>query len=524
MFNKISTRALPLLFALLWTGSGCGGSQKPLREIPEEALGAIAVEIDTYEGKGTAEQITGNTQKYEKLAKAFRGALDKQSHPFVKHDPALDIIAMLQLHSFGGNEALAARSLARWMMWKLGVSGTYIGTFAWAGSGRTIKKQLTAAMRSSGRDFDAKGKHYSYGVARLKIGGNSYAQALVWVKKNVLLYDLPKHYAAGEEILVRGKILVPFEDPELFMDMDPREVFETDIDADEEGKFALKVNAPTTPGRHFIEILISDPEGEDTREQDRYWQRAILMLPIYVDVPEPSAPDEMIRKPPENPPDERQWPSRFIELYNRERIDVGLPPLKLHPAATKLAREQAARHIADESTIDDSELKKILKKEGIVVDNALQARGYVQYVDERAWLHLLSPSHRQRIFNKNTTLFGIDFVNDEPYSYGYYEYLITVADPVEQAEVAKLLDEIETVLADAEKGSAKTNPLAEEAMKLLDSLEDYNVAAENRERYFLLLVRVLDLMKQPARPGENPTVPETDTAKPTAPTPRAVSD
>jgi hypothetical protein len=33
------------------------------------------------------------------------------------------------------------------------------------------------------------------------------------------------------------------------------------------------------------------------------------------------------------------------------------------------------------------------------------------------------------VFDANTALLGIDFVKDEPYIYGYYEYLISEEDP-----------------------------------------------------------------------------------------------
>ena len=81
------TAVVVMFFIAAW---GCA-APKPLREIPEEALGAIATEVDAYESEKTAAKLAKHTAEFDKLAKSFRGFLDKKSHPFVTHDPALDV-------------------------------------------------------------------------------------------------------------------------------------------------------------------------------------------------------------------------------------------------------------------------------------------------------------------------------------------------------------------------------------------------------------------------------------------------
>ncbi len=98
---------------------------------------------------------------------------------------------------------------------------------------------------------------------------------------------------------------------------------------------ALKLAAPTEPGRHFLEIISEDPAAVE-EDEDEYWNHSLLMLPIYVGIEEPTLPDEMIRQPPVNPPERKDWPARILELYNRARLAkvilaaAQIPSLLLH--------------------------------------------------------------------------------------------------------------------------------------------------------------------------------------------------
>ncbi len=53
------------------------------------------------------------------------------------------------------------------------------------------------------------------------------------------------------------------------------------------------------------------------------WRRTCFWVPVYVGVPEPTAPDAFVRAPAPNPTDVTTWGARIVEGYNEARLRAG---------------------------------------------------------------------------------------------------------------------------------------------------------------------------------------------------------
>ncbi|MCP4679869.1 MAG: hypothetical protein GY854_31125 [Deltaproteobacteria bacterium] len=80
--------------------------------------------------------------------------------------------------------------------------------------------------------------------------------------------------------------------------------------------------------------------------------------------------------------------------------------------------------------------------------------------------------------------------------WGCDTYLITEADPVVQAKVVKILNEMEVLLDGVEKEKSQSDEVVERADELVKTLKEYNIATENYDRYISLLKRVVELLKR----------------------------
>lgn len=474
----------------------CASEQKqPVRAIPAETVETTKKTIDAYESAETAKILEEDTKRFKKLARSFRGSLDKEAHAHFVHDPALDVLAEIHLYAFAVSGSFPARSLSTWLMWKLGVCGDYIAGNAWSGKGQGVKSALTSAMKETARDLKLREYQYAYGVARVTLAGKEVAQALVLVRKNVLIYDFPKYYEPGGEILLRGRILVPYRDPEIYLDMSAQDVFSAPLETDENGKFAVKLTAPTEKGRHFIEILTEDPDLKNAKPEES-WNHSLMMIPIYVGVDEPETPDDIILQPPVNSPDKTTWAPRILQLYNEHRVAKGLPAIELHPELSNIASKRAAQYIDDPDLPPDSEVMDKAEELGLDFGGVLQSQGYLEFVDEYAWFHLLSPSHRDRLFDKRTTHAGIGIVEELPWRHAFVEYLFGSGIEIDMSEFGpdQIRDTLELIERNPELvDDATRERLSRVGAELLAAIENEQpIDAKKLAEFFEISIKLLE--------------------------------
>ncbi len=118
-----------------------------------------------------------------------------------------------------------------------------------------------------------------------------------------------------------------------------------------DGSFTITRKAPTKPGRYFLEVTGLDPRTLQAAPENP-WRRSLFWVPVYVGVPEPTAPDPVFRAPAPNPTDVTTWGTRIVDGYNEARAAAGKKPLAArrpprHPGAgaqrTLVARGPRAR-------------------------------------------------------------------------------------------------------------------------------------------------------------------------------------
>ncbi len=391
--------------------------QRRFRALPPEASRYTSKKIDAYESSRAKRLFDDEKQRYACLARKFKGALEAEDHPKFEHDPRLDGVAWIYAYAFGRHDTTPATGLIDWSISKLGVAGRLEDrSVVWA-YGNTARERLDGRIVDFVRRLEIRGDGYSFGVARTKVDTKKYAQAVIVVEKAVTIRDLKKHYSPGEEILLRGRITIPGEQTDLYMDATDLEVVEVSLDTDDSGWFLARLPAPREPGRHFLQIQTSPKPIERT---------TVLNVPIYVGVEEPPQPDPILLEPPPNPPPESDWGAALFDLYNREREKVGLSPLEADDRLAEISRATARRR-ADRYYLPETSLWAKLRRAGIPRNHSYQGTGSFEYMAESVWRRLLKPSSREKFFDERhsrglAAVSDFDWMDRERFAYVMQAY------------------------------------------------------------------------------------------------------
>jgi uncharacterized protein YkwD len=366
-----------------------------VRELTENARAALkSAPLEYAVGEATAIE----------LGQRFESALQVPC----AHDARLDTLAQVVAETMVSTGQLPSRSLTQWLMWRIGALGELHDLQAWNASG-DAELLLDRALTDQARTIqpDARGAPLRYGVARvLQAFGNEWGQVVVVSTLPLQLDTLPKLTKRGAKVELQGRFNVRVVSPTLHVDDSDVQVREIPLKLEPDGRFTVAFDAPATEGRRFIEVSALD--SEETPENPQ-WMRSLLMVPLYVDVPEPVEPDALIRTPAPNPPSLADWPRRAVALYNQRRTAAGLPALELDPIAVSIAAGQAKALAQSEDAPPDPQLLLRLAQAGLPTRNAQQHGGRVEYLDESTVLSLYSPSLKMTLMNPSVTRVGIAF-------------------------------------------------------------------------------------------------------------------
>jgi hypothetical protein len=409
----------------------------PVRELPQETDAVVKKVIDKYGPSGFEEYVGKLLPSSAKLAGRFMGAFPEKDRALVTHNPLMDVVAYTFAVAFVQKEAMPADALTTWTFWKLGIASNRGDSQVMWASGGDVDDRLDDNLFELAKELKADGVPREFGIVRIN-AGNRRAQAVVFGRRHVEVRDLPKLYKPGETLTVKGKILSAFDKPKFYLDRGGHDIVSLDITADKEGVFTVTAELPQKPGRYFFEITTLDPKTGHADEENR-WRHQILWLPVYVGRDEPWVPDEMIRRPPENPPERGMWAHRILDLYNAERKTLGLPPLGLSVEASDIAADRAAELARNRDLPPDTALYEKLAKRGLPVVEAYQSSGTLQYVDEKAWHSLLSPAHRHAILDKGVSLVGIGIRQRDEHTFAQIEYVVA---PVPKLDAGARKDQL----------------------------------------------------------------------------------
>jgi hypothetical protein len=449
------------LIVLLVAASGClQRATRPVRELPPQATAHVEQPVVDYRTGSTAP--VGD--EYAPLRERFEAGFSTEARASLRYEPRLDAIARAlgETWVITGQSPVAA--LKQWMLWKAGVVGDLRGSFVVSGSGteRQFDEPLT---QWAARVQPQPDRPLAYGLVRFGGALGDTIQVLVTVSDDVELAPVKKAVAAGEALTISGRFRVTPSSATLFLDDDDARVRQVRVPVKPDGSFAIDVKAASKPGRRMLELTWL-PADEAPGVQG--WRHSACLLPLYVDVPEPTQPDVSIRAPAPNSPDATAWPGEVAARYNQRRLELQLAPLEQSDVLERLAKDYAAQQVANPETPPDGALPRKVAGAGIVSHAVTQHRARSEFIDELVRTNLQRPAFRADLLAPGRLAFGFGLA---PLKDGEWESSAVVAavTPVLDPEVenARLLERLQAVRQEKSQPTFATLPAMSAAVQAL---------------------------------------------------------
>ncbi len=188
-----------------------------------------------------------------------------------------------------------------------------------------------------------------------------------------------------------------------------------------------------------MEVTGTDPRTAQATPENP-WRRTLLWVPIYVGVPEPAAPDDVLRAPSANPADATTWAARILDAYDEARAKAGKPRIARDGRLTALAQERSgvvAR--AGREPPPDAVLADKLAAAGFPPHDFDEVETRVDAVADYVHQRLLEPSVRRRLLGANALAVGLGLAPNAPNAKGEVDYTLVEDDvePVSAFDAAK---------------------------------------------------------------------------------------
>ncbi len=386
--------------------------------LSDRTIARLAQAPAVYAPPVAAAARTGET---DAMAATFEGSLEPQARARLRHDPALDLVAAALAENFSDQGQGMSTPFVQWLMWRSGsvaIHRDHSGGYASRrGRGRTLLEGSTtraAEMLNAAPD-----NTLSYGLARFT-EGRLVAEMVVLGAAPFDVAPFSKTYAPGGPITLSLRPRSPIREVLLSIGADEA-IEEHLLTPRPDGSFFFAGPVPVRPGRYLVEV-----EGPPPR-------RTLMLVPIYVAVPEPTKPDDFIQSPPAGPADLSGWPAWLASTYNAERARVGKPPLELDTRLSLLAgsRSLAASDGRRLPPTDSDAFIASLKATGIPPGAFHESVTTVAGTDS-ILMNLLRPSVRRRLVLGNRVLFGASasprpVKPDSPQTYSVAEETVIAA-------------------------------------------------------------------------------------------------
>jgi uncharacterized protein YkwD len=213
---------------------------------------------------------------------------------------------------------------------------------------------------------------------------------------------VPRQVAAGARVQLRGRLKKPFADPEVLV-MGSGAVEEVEVRRTGQARFTAAIGCGADP---VVRVEISGTSNTGSS--------VLANFPIYCGRA-PPASLVSARSQPIDRKDVATAERRLVDLINRDRSRVGLPPLALDAAAAGVARqysEEMARtgrvvHVSPISGSADDRLRRAGFPRSLVQENLAQATS----PDEAHRNLMNSPGHRANILSHRATHVGVGVVS-----------------------------------------------------------------------------------------------------------------
>jgi hypothetical protein len=388
-----------------------------VRELPAPARALLADAPLMYAPAMAGPPATVETAT---LVAAFEGALPPEQRATMPRDPALDRAAAVLAESYTETYQNTTHALTQWVLQR---SGSVALDASPNVSGGTRRRPdafdefaAVAAHRLGGSGFPR-----AFGVARLT-EGNITSQAIVVANAPLAVKSFPKTYAPGGVLTLDVRPRAAFTDLVLYADNDAGTVDVQRMEPRPDGRFFVSRTVPSHPGRYFIEIRGTEPASMNPRQRAA---DALLLVPIYVGVPEPSEPEAFIRNPPSTPTDPAAWPAWIIAMYDAQRARWRKPPLLANARLTALAKRRAmavAGMLSGPSS--ERDFRKSLAATGLSVREHYWGTEHFDTLADFVYLHLLSPARRRYLVLSDHATHAIGIVPEPPDERGRVRYAV----------------------------------------------------------------------------------------------------
>jgi len=363
------------------------------------------------------------------LGAAFEGAIRARGPVDLQREATLDCVAAAAAEVYIEAFKAPVRSLRRWIAWRCGWAGVDVRVRVLASRGRVRDERLEGRLPGAAPGLVRDAGPHAYGIARRERG--QWTMVAVAVSRRYLeMSPVAKVYPPGATLSLSIRPVRAFTEPALYVDMGGGRTAVQGPQPGPAGTISLQHTLPSAPGRYFVELNAIEPSDQAV-DPLHPWHKSVLLFPVYVGVPEPSAPDGFITDPAPNPDRPAMWADRLVAAYNAERARLGLPPLALDPGATALAQkrsEEAAR--SPRELPPDPAVVDYVHSLGPGRAEFWQSSSESEFLSEYIAERLLSPVIRHRFLAPGASLVGFgvtrrpDVEGDKSPSYSVQECVI----------------------------------------------------------------------------------------------------
>lgn len=383
------------------------GEPKGQVVLPEEIVATLKSGISTYDDPATREKSQSERWRTT-FASDLETRLDEATKPEVRHDPALDLLALMY-----ARDGWIEEDLRDWLQWKLGVTGDVTYTYRSIREDDRINEHMIAEIKADmEEDREDEEKKYVFGATRIPYKGGLSLETVIVVEKEVeLIEPLQMIYDPGSEIVVTGRFLGDAEDPRMMIDLGDGRISSWRINADKDGYFGAKLPVPSSPGRHLLEISSRRVTVENMKLH--YGSHRELVVPIYVRSEKGSQgatdvlpPEHLLKPSAKNPEDADDCVKLVKDLLNAQRRESGLRALRENPVVDAMLADALYQSMFtfDSPTFD--EIDRTMKPNDAGSFLMLSQRD-VDNLARKVETLLTYPSVREVLLDERTTMLSV---------------------------------------------------------------------------------------------------------------------
>jgi hypothetical protein len=417
----MALRAGLTLLALSAGLAACGAQAHvgPVRELPERARAFLAGAPTIY-----APETAGAppNAEAEALRASFEGALSPAVRAEMRHDPALDLAASMFAETYSETGEIPAHALSQWMVYESG-SVALSPWFEVSFGGRRRRREQDDIAGAAARKLEASIFPRAFGVARFTEGSVT-SQAIVVATAPLDVQGFQKAYAPGGPLTLVVRPRDASTGFVFYADNEAGSIDEEPMVARPDGSFFISRAVPAHPGRYFVEIRATEPTDK-APDPMHPTAHTVLLVPIYVGVPEPREPDAFIRSPASAPADPAAWPAWMTAMYDAQRARWKKAPLISDARLTELAQARAvAIAPARGEPVPERNLLRRMRAAGIPARTYHWETSHFDAVADYVYMRLLSPARRKQIVHSDGTMFAVGIAPRPPDARGRVTYAV----------------------------------------------------------------------------------------------------